>query len=624
MLIILILIIGTSTRNNIKNENFRTYKKQIKINGQLRYTSISDKMHDYETIALSVRQLFLSSNKVTREEFNVFVTPILERHREIQAIEWIPEVSHDERIMYETDAQKDGLHGFGFKDLVDGNLITSPVEDTYYPVYFIEPYIGNEAAHGLNLASNKARKESLMYARQWGDVVISEPIKLVQDQEGGFGFLMIYAIQSANKSNGFVLIVYKVNDFIDKTLAVHKDLGLEMLVIDTTKENQQELIYETASSNKVTNNNTVEATAIEKLDFGGRQWSLLFVPTREYQEAFLSTTENMILIVTIIMAVLIALYLITIRQTEKQLVSKIDEQFIEIKDAQEQLQLALQGAGQAIWDWDLRTGKTRMGSNWINLIGYEQEELDRFEDPWKVIIHPIDYQRVQDIIMRFINGETDFYHAEYRMIKKNGDVGWFYDEGRLFDIGVDGKANRCTGTVHDVTEIVRLRNQLKQKAIVDPLTGLYNRRHLFDELEKMFDLHKRHEQQYCFIILDIDHFKKVNDSYGHQAGDFVLSSFSQFLRDRFRHTDLLARYGGEEFVAILNEVSLEEASETIDRLRIETDETYLEFGDVILHHTFSAGVVSFLEVDSLEEVISLADERLYAAKETGRNKVVSD
>lgn len=624
MLIILILAIGTTATVSIKNQNFESYKEQLELNGQLRYISIFDKMHDYETVALSVRQLFLASSEVTRDDFNTFVTPILERHREIQAIEWIPEVTREMRETYELAALKDGLVNFEFKGLVDGKLVTSPEEEVYYPVYYVQPYIGNEAAQGLNLGSNTARKESLMQAREWDKATISEPIRLVQDEDGGFGFLMIYAIQSEDYFNGYVLVVYKVNDFIEESLSVHKNLGLEIVLVDISKENQQEVIYESARSKKVDNKRTAEATITKKIEFGGRVWSLLFVPTAKYQSAFLSTTENLILIVTLIMAILITMYLITIWQTEKQLASKIEDQLAEIKDGQEQLQLALQGAGQAIWDWNLKTGKTRMGSNWVNLIGYEQEELNSFEDPWKIIIHPIDYQRVQDIITRFINGEVDFFHAEYRMIKKNGDVAWFYDEGRLFDVDVSGKANRCAGTVHDVTELVRLRNKLKQKAIIDPLTGLYNRRHLFDELEKMFNLHRRHKQQYCFVILDIDHFKNVNDTYGHQAGDFVLSQFASLLKDRLRHTDLLARYGGEEFVAILNEVSLAEAAQTINQLRIETDEKFLKYGEFVLHHTFSAGVVSFSEVESLEDVISLSDERLYAAKETGRNKVIAD
>lgn len=124
--------------------------------------------------------------------------------------------------------------------------------------------------------------------------------------------------------------------------------------------------------------------------------------------------------------------------------------------------------------------------------------------------------------------------------------------------------------------------------------------------------------------MDIDHFKRVNDTYGHITGDFVLREFAQYVKSRLRHTDLVARYGGEEFVAVLHEVTLSEAEELVNDIRIAIDNRQLNFENNLLHHTFSAGLASFNEVESIDEVVSLADERLYAAKETGRNRVVAD
>lgn len=213
-ILISLTIIGLFAVRGVKSDNEADYQERLVIDSQLRFASLSNKLHDYETISLSVRQLFLSSEFVTREEFNTFVNPILNRNTEIQAIEWIPEVFGSERESYEEKAREDGLEDYHIKGLIDGKLIKSPVKDKYYPVYYVQPYEGNEVALGLDLGSNTTRMESLMYAREWGKSVISEPVQLVQDSENILSFLMIHAIQQNGESNGFVLIAYRIDDFV--------------------------------------------------------------------------------------------------------------------------------------------------------------------------------------------------------------------------------------------------------------------------------------------------------------------------------------------------------------------------------------------------------------------------
>lgn len=623
ILICFVLLMGSLLARGSKENNMEEYRERLMSMSELRYTSISDKLYDYETIAIAVKQLFMSSEHVTRSEFRTFVQPILDRNAEIQAIEWIPEVSRDERQMYTQNALLEGYSGFEIKSLVDGTLIASPEKETYYPVYYIEPFEGNEAALGLDLGSSSSRMNSLINAKAWDNVVISEPIRLVQDPDGGLGFLMIYAIQDERMSNGFVLIVYKFNDFIYESLLAHESVGLDLMVLDIT-DGDYHTVYKSTNDievDRMANDTYFQAFPME---VGGREWSFIFMPSAVYMDSYLSKTEDGIWIGTLGLMFLIGMYLWISTKNEQRLEQRIDAQIHEIDEQKLQLQMALEGAGQALWDWNLETNRTRMGKNWINLIGYSSQELNDMDDPWPHIIHPIDYQRVQDILQRTIDGTESYYHAEYRMIKKDGAVGWFYDEGRLFQNNKTGKATRFAGTVHDVTEIVELRDKLKNRAITDQLTGLYNRRYLFEQLQLFFALYKRHDQQYCLVIMDIDHFKRVNDTYGHITGDFVLREFAQYVKSRLRHTDLVARYGGEEFVAVLHEVTLSEAEELVNDIRIAIDNRQLNFENNLLHHTFSAGLASFNEVESIDEVVSLADERLYAAKETGRNRVVAD
>ncbi len=169
-------------------------------------------------------------------------------------------------------------------------------------------------------------------------------------------------------------------------------------------------------------------------------------------------------------------------------------------------------------------------------------------------------------------------------------------------------------------ENARLFDEVQQLAITDPLTKLYNRRK-FEELAiKEFERSRRYHRPLCIIMIDLDRFKEINDSYGHIVGDQVLSGLGSLCRNNLRNVDLLARFGGEEFIILLPETASEEAMSTAERLRLDCAQT--EFtsnqGDISL--TISLGVVELDETcKDLVELVNRADQALYASKHAGRN-----
>lgn len=167
---------------------------------------------------------------------------------------------------------------------------------------------------------------------------------------------------------------------------------------------------------------------------------------------------------------------------------------------------------------------------------------------------------------------------------------------------------------------------LKQQAITDGLTGLYNRRFFNEELEREMQRSYRHFLRMSLILLDVDHFKKYNDSNGHQAGDEVLKKVAAILREQTRVCDLECRYGGEEFALILPETNKEQALVIAEKLRHTVETTYFEHQEKqpLGNLTVSMGVATFPD-DSIQikELIEKADKGLYKAKELGRNVVVA-
>ncbi|NLF51468.1 MAG: diguanylate cyclase [Leptolinea sp.] len=167
----------------------------------------------------------------------------------------------------------------------------------------------------------------------------------------------------------------------------------------------------------------------------------------------------------------------------------------------------------------------------------------------------------------------------------------------------------------------RNRMKLQNMAETDKLTGAYNRHHFVTKSEKELLRSLRYHGNFCIVLLDIDHFKKVNDSYGHQAGDSVLMELTRLITHTLRATDIFARWGGEEFIALLPETDIEQGVKAAERLRIAVEAfQFKPVGNI----TISLGISHFLESDqNIDEIIKRADDALYEAKRTGRNRVIS-
>jgi len=171
----------------------------------------------------------------------------------------------------------------------------------------------------------------------------------------------------------------------------------------------------------------------------------------------------------------------------------------------------------------------------------------------------------------------------------------------------------------------KLAQELKEVSVRDYLTGLYNRRYLFDFLDKEVRRAKRYGGTFSIMIFDIDFFKKINDTYGHQSGDLVLKAVSGKATAMIRSTDLLARYGGEEFVVVMPQTEAQGAATIAGRLREAVEGMDMDVIGQPVKVTISVGVASYVpqsEKLSVEEFIDRADKALYNAKESGRNRVV--
>ncbi len=174
-------------------------------------------------------------------------------------------------------------------------------------------------------------------------------------------------------------------------------------------------------------------------------------------------------------------------------------------------------------------------------------------------------------------------------------------------------------TFNDITKLEQDKNKIQKLAELDPLTQIYNRVKLNEIFRTLFFNAKKYNSVVTMILFDIDHFKQINDNYGHNVGDNVLKELASLVRGLLRKEDIFARWGGEEFVIVLEGASLQETKKLASRLREEIEKFPF---DIVEHITCSFGVTEFTQRDTEALFFERSDEALYEAKESGRNRVV--
>lgn len=255
-----------------------------------------------------------------------------------------------------------------------------------------------------------------------------------------------------------------------------------------------------------------------------------------------------------------------------------------------------------------------------SIIGYTEEEL--CQKTFAEITHPDDLEENRSLIRELVAGACVNYQMEKR---------YFHKDGRIIWILLTGSATHDSRNevlyfvvqIQDINEQKALQEKLKTQAFQDYLTGLPNRRHFMEQAAIELARVARYGGALSLLMVDIDNFKKVNDTYGHQTGDRVLQKLGEVSKAILRDVDLIGRIGGEEFAILLPETDGEKAREAAERLRVAIahESLILEMG-VPLQFTVSIGVATIADhAINLDTFLARADTALYRAKTTGRNKI---
>jgi diguanylate cyclase (GGDEF)-like protein/PAS domain S-box-containing protein len=302
-----------------------------------------------------------------------------------------------------------------------------------------------------------------------------------------------------------------------------------------------------------------------------------------------------------------------------QFSSRLTETLAQTRAAEERYALAVHGANDGLWDWDLKANQIYFSPRWKAMLGYAEHEIAPTLDEWFARIHPDDRVRVRTEIAAHLAERTPYFESEHRMAHRDGHYLWMLSRGLAVRDG-DGQATRMAGSQTDISGRKQVEEQLLHDALHDALTGLPNRALFMDRLGRAVERAKR-QAEYCYAVLfmDFDRFKVVNDSLGHTVGDDLLIGIARRLEGCLRPTDTVARLGGDEFVILLDGIrDVEDATRVADRIQKELAVPFPLNGQEVFT-TVSIGIaLSTPGYDRPEDLLRDADTVMYRAKALGR------
>ena len=293
----------------------------------------------------------------------------------------------------------------------------------------------------------------------------------------------------------------------------------------------------------------------------------------------------------------------------------------QLRLAEERYAVAVRGANDGLWDWNLVSNVMYFSPRWKEMMGCSDDEISGNPDEWFRRVHPEDISPLRDELKRHIDGETEDFSFEYRMLHKNGSYREVLTRG-LRVRSEESRTTRMAGSHTDITNRKRAERQLHHNAFYDGLTGLPNRALFINRLEQaVARAQRRADYKFAVLFLDLDRFKNVNDSLGHSAGDVLIKEMAKRIALCLRLGDTPARLGGDEFTILLDDIEdVSHATRVAERFQHELSQP-VTIDDHDINPSVSVGIaLSTTGYQNAQDVLRDADIAVARAKAGGAGR----
>ena len=288
----------------------------------------------------------------------------------------------------------------------------------------------------------------------------------------------------------------------------------------------------------------------------------------------------------------------------------------------ERISTILQASDLGTWEWNVQTGALRFNERWAAIVGYTLKDLAPSINTWTELAHPDDVATSDNLLTKHFSRDSEYYECEARMRHKSGHWVWVLDRGRVSTWTSEGEPLLMSGTHQEITERKEKEEKIRHMANHDALTNLPNLALAMDRITVALAIARRKSAPAAVLFIDLDGFKQVNDSHGHDAGDAVLREIANRFVTCVRETDTVARIGGDEFLVIATELQRFENASIIAQKTLESAVLPIDYEGKRLKVGASIGVaVSADDGDSPQRLVKSADTAMYSVKRTGKNGV---
>ncbi|MGY6275394.1 CHASE domain-containing protein [Methylomonas sp. MgM2] len=589
--------------------------------GQL-LENIEMRLKVYEQVLHGARGLFAASTSVERDEFFQYVSSLHldKRYPGIQGVGFSLIVPKENVESHAEAIRKKGFSNYRIYPPGD--------RDVYTSIIYLEPFANrNLVAFGYDMFSDPVRRQAMVYARDNDTVGISGKVTLVQETNEDIqaGFLMYLPVYRNGQPHntvedrranivGWVYAPFRVRDFM-VGIGGERAGDLHLTIYDGDQVSEQALMY--SDRPKQAPNHRISTT--RELQMGGHSWTLV-IDSKSGLKNWLNHNQPLtILISGMIVSIFLAL-LVREFISRGQALAVAAEANRELQESEARFRLMADSAPVLIWMTDASQSAIWLNKHWLDFTGRDLHQ--EIGDGWLESVYPSHAELVKKLLDWHFGVRKPF-SVEYRLRRHDGEYRWIVNSG-VPRLDENGKFIGFVGSCIDITKHKEMEEELWELATTDGLTGFLNRRHFLVRLEEEFDrMQRKPEAGSSVLMLDLDHFKRINDSYGHATGDAVLQHFAAVIRSQQRKIDVVGRVGGEEFAIILPDTDVCEARVFAERLRKSIEDRPLKQCDATINITVSIGVASLsAKSTSPDSILRNADHALYDAKENGRNQVV--
>lgn len=608
-----------------------------------------------------VNQLFLAFDSVSREEFKSYTAPLLAHRPYIQALNFHRIISAQERPLYEA-AMRVHYPGFTIADIANGAPVPAAQRDSYRVVDYIEPMQGNEVALGLDADSYPLQKAAMQRAIDTGEPSATGLLRLTQEREKQKGVIILMPVYrhgaaltdvaSRRKAIiGDTAAVFRSGDLIAKSLAAdgllqasHVDREINISVYGSEKPQADSLIFSTGSLSENAESyfgfphwlfSNQPAAYQHGFDVAGQTWHMaVSTPPVWFMEE--DSSALWAFLAGLLFSAGAAAYLHAVVDRSRRIQLVVDERTAQLRSVNEDLSADIAARKRTEHELQLRERAIEASANAIiitsavapkyaieyvnpafeRITGYSAEEAigRNIRFLWG---QDRDQPGIEEV--RAASTEEREGHAVLRSYRKDGTLFW----SDLYIAPVKDDAGAVSHFIvaqYDITATKRYESELEFQTNRDALTGLANRTLLRDRLSQAVSYAHRYEHPIWILFVDLDRFKFVNDTLGHQAGDILLKAVSARLQSVVRDTDTVSRMGGDEFVLILPERTDVGLSTGIVQRIMEVVAQPLTIEGHEFFISSSIGIAVYpADGQTPEELIKHADIAMYRAKEIGRN-----